>query len=76
MLLPLCGPAGRASTSWSGRALTGSLRSRIWSISVKIAVLAPMPSASDRMATVANSGLRRSPRSARRRSPMNVVMGD
>ena len=32
---------------------TGSFRSRIWSISVKIAVLAPMPSASDRMATVA-----------------------
>src|SRR4029079_15149033 len=41
---------------------------------VKMAVLAPMPSASDRIATVANSGLRRSPRAARRRSAQVVVM--
>src|SRR6266850_7669294 len=33
-----------------------------------------MPSASDRMATVENSTLRRSPRTARRRSPSNVIM--
>src|SRR3954451_10832061 len=60
-------------TSSSG-AFTGSLRSRIWSSSVKMAVLAPMPSASDRMATIENSGLRRRPRSARRKSPRTVLM--
>jgi hypothetical protein len=36
-------------------------------------VLAPMPRASDRIATVANSGLRRSPRIARRRSDSELV---
>src|SRR5262245_43350161 len=54
-------------TSSSG-ARTGSLRSSTWSMSVKIAVLAPIPSASERIATAANSGLRRRPRTARRRS--------
>ncbi len=67
MLLPMFEPRWKSITSSSG-ALTGSLRSRTWSIRVKIAVLAPIPRASDRMATMAKSGLRRSPRSARRRS--------
>src|SRR5712691_4546974 len=35
---------------------------------VKIAVLAPMPSASDRIATMENRGLRKSPRTANRMS--------
>ena len=43
-------------------------------MSVKIAVFAPMPSASDRIATVANNGLRRSPRKANRKSPPEVAM--
>src|SRR6476620_7388535 len=60
-------------TSWSG-AVTGSLRSRIWSISVNIAVLAPMPNASDRIATVEKRGLRRSPRIASRRSASVVLI--
>src|SRR4029077_18790583 len=60
-------------TSGSGAA-TGNLRSRIWSISVKMAVLAPMPRASDRIATAANSGLRRSPRIARRKSDNELVI--
>src|SRR5436190_14327401 len=47
---------------------TGSLRRRIWSISVNMAVFAPFPRASDRIATVAKSGLRRRPRKARRTS--------
>ncbi len=37
-------------------------------MSVKMAVFAPIPSASDRIATIANSGLLRSPRTAKRRS--------
>src|SRR5689334_4578322 len=43
-------------------------------MSVKIAVFAPMPSASERMATAANRGLRRRPRSARRKSEAELVM--
>src|SRR5881296_611832 len=39
-----------------------------------MAVLAPMPSASDRIATVAKRGLRRSPRRARRTSASSVDM--
>src|SRR6185436_14073366 len=35
---------------------------------VKIAVLAPMPSASDRIATIEKTGLRNRPRTARRKS--------
>jgi hypothetical protein len=50
------------------------LRSSIWSTSVKIAVFAPIPSASERIATIANSGLRRSPRTARRRSESVVIL--
>ena len=42
---------------------------------VKIAVLAPMPSASDRMATMEKSGLRTRPRSASRKSWAGSVMG-
>src|SRR5215203_1191092 len=61
-------------TSSSGF-FTGSLRSRIWSINVKMAVFAPIPSDSDRMATVANRGLRRSPRKAYRRSAKISVIG-
>ncbi len=36
----------------------------IWSISVKIAVFAPIPSASESTATLAKSGLRDNPRNA------------
>src|SRR5687767_12284202 len=61
-------------TSSSGLA-TGSFRRRIWSISVKIAVFAPMPSARERIATMANSGLRSRPRTARRRSLIGAVIG-
>src|SRR5215204_6362297 len=60
-------------TSCSG-AVTGSLRRTIWSISVKIAVFAPMPRASDRIATVAKRGLRRRLRIASRTSDVEVVM--
>src|SRR5947208_2646111 len=73
MLLPMCEPCWYNITSCSG-ATTGNFRSRIWSMSVKIAVVAPMPRASDRIATVANSGLRRSPRIARRRSDKELVI--
>lgn len=47
---------------------TGSMRSITASIRLKIAVFAPMPSASDRTATAAKAGLRRSVRTAYRRS--------
>src|SRR3954447_1281647 len=67
MLLPLCAPCWYSITSSSG-AFTGSLRKIIWSMSVKMAVLAPMPRASDRMATIENNGLRKSPRTANRTS--------
>src|SRR6187200_848167 len=67
MLLPLFAPCWYSITSSSGFC-TGSLRSTIWSISVKIAVFAPIPRASDRIATVANSGLRDRLRIARRTS--------
>src|SRR5947207_12166803 len=60
-------------TNRSG-SLTGSLRNKIWSISVKIAVFAPIPSASESVATMANSGLRRRPRMARRKSPVEAVI--
>src|SRR5688572_33114114 len=73
MLLPLCDPCCTSMTSCSG-ACTGSFRSTIWSINVNIAVFAPIPSASDRMATVANSGLRPRLRIARRTSDVVVVM--
>src|SRR6185436_18969626 len=54
-------------TSSSGR-VTGSLRRINWSMRVKIAVLAPIPSASDRIATIEKTGLRSRPRTARRKS--------
>ena len=73
MLLPLWLPRWNSITNCSG-SFTGSFRSRIWSISVKIAVLAPIPRASDKMATAANSGLRRRPRRARRRSGHKEVI--
>ena len=68
---PYAGPAWYSITSCSG-AVTGSLRSSIWSMRVNIAVLAPMPSASDRIATVAKRGFRRSPRRASRRSAIGA----
>src|SRR3954471_21511259 len=74
MLLPMLLACWYSITSWSGRAM-GSLRRRIWSISVKMAVFAPIPSASDRIATTANSGLRRRPRSANRRSEKVAIPG-
>jgi hypothetical protein len=43
-------------------------------MSVKMALLAPIPSARDRIATIANSGLRRRPRMAYRRSAQAVLM--
>src|SRR5688572_1608119 len=73
VLLPLCAPRWWSITSSSGAA-TGSLRSRIWSISVNIAVLAPIPNASDRIATIEKRGLRRSPRTASRRSENDGVI--
>src|SRR5258705_1661807 len=54
--------------------MTGSFLSSTWSMSVKIAVLAPIPRASDRMATVEKRGLRRRPRRAKRRSGSSVVI--
>ena len=72
-LLPMCGPVDQIMTSCSGCA-TGSRRSINWSISVKMAVLAPMPSASEDTATRVNSGLRRKLRSAKRRSNRNLPM--
>ena len=55
--------AMRISASSFGRD-TGSVRRRTASRSWKIAVFAPMPSASDRIATTAKPGVRR-----RRRTP-------
>ncbi len=63
----MCGPVDQIITNCSG-ALTGSSRSNNWSRSVKIAVLAPIPNASESTATVVNKGLRRRLRSAYRRS--------
>src|SRR5215217_720325 len=60
-------------TSSSGF-LTGSFRRTIWSMRVKMAVFAPIPSANERIATVEKTGLRRSPRNANRRSEMKDVM--
>jgi len=73
MLLPILLACWYSITSCSG-CDTGSLRSSIWSIRVKIAVLAPMPRASERIATLAKSGLRRSPRSASRMSLRAVIV--
>ena len=58
---PLSWVSMRTSTSSCGIA-TGSVRRRTASTSWKIAVLAPVPSASVRIATAANGGLRRSSR--------------
>src|SRR3954471_5539218 len=73
MLLPLCEPCWYSMTSCSGFR-TGSFRRTIWSISVKIAVFAPIPSASERTATVANRRLRPRLRIARRTSDVEDVM--
>src|SRR5947208_881213 len=53
---------------------TGKSRSINWSIKVKIAVLAPMPSARERIATAANRGLRRIARRANRKSRTRLVI--
>ena len=47
---------------------TGSFRSRSASITLKMAVLAPIPRASERMATPVKAGLRRNIRNANRKS--------
>src|SRR5580700_959431 len=60
----MCGPVDEINTSCDG-SLTGSSRSNNWSTSVKMAVLAPMPRASEPTATKVNSGLRRRLRSAK-----------
>src|SRR5476649_2738098 len=52
----------------------GSFRSMSWSMRLKMAVLAPMPSASERIATEAKSGLRRIARSENRMSGHKLVM--
>src|SRR5690606_17621647 len=57
----------RTSSSGSG---TGSERSITASMRLKMAVLAPMPSANDSTATVVKPGLRSSPRKAWRRADM------
>jgi hypothetical protein len=49
---------------------TGRTRSRIWSSSENIAVFAPIPRASEIVATAANSGLRSRPRRTTRRLDM------
>ena len=67
MLLPLCGPFWNSITNWSG-SFMGSMRSINWSIKVNIAVLAPIPRVSDRIATMANSGPRWMVRRANLRS--------
>jgi hypothetical protein len=54
---------------YSSRAFsTGSSRSTIALISEKIALVAPMPSASERMATIEKTGPRTSRRAPKRRS--------
>src|SRR5260370_42154346 len=60
-------------TKLSGCSLD-SCRNTIWSINVKMAVFAPIPNASDRMAIAANTGLRRRTRSAYRTSASKFVM--
>ena len=71
--MPCVGPCWSSMTSCSG-CWTGSIRSSTWSINVKMAVLAPMPSASDRIATHAKTGLLRSVRTASRMSWISVPM--
>ena len=66
-ILPFTPSIERSSTSSSGF-LTGMARRSTSLTSAKIAVFAPMPSASDRIATAANPGLSRSRRAAYRRS--------
>ena len=68
---PGFGP-GRAEVDQPLGSRTGSGRSSIWSKSEKIAALAPMPSASDRIATAVRAGVRNSVRSARRRLGMDA----
>ena len=69
----MCGPVDQIITSCSG-CTTGSRRSINWSMSVKIAVLAPIPSASEATATRVKSGLRRKLRRANRRSNRNLAL--
>ena len=61
------GPGASTTTSRSG-SFTGSRRNSTWSMSVKIAVLAPMPRARVRITTSVKPGLLASVRSAYRRS--------
>ena len=64
---PENGPGALSTTSRSGRS-TGSARSITWSSSVKMAVLAPLPSASVRITIAANAGFFQKTRSASFRS--------
>ena len=62
-----------SSVSCSG-SFTGSSRNSTWSMKVKMAVFAPIPKASEAMATVAKTGLLRSVLSEKRRSCSRVRM--
>ena len=64
---PENGPGALSTTSRSGRS-TGSARSITWSSSVKMAVLAPLPSASVRITIAAKAGFFQKTRSASFRS--------
>jgi hypothetical protein len=64
---PENGPVAWSTTSRSGRS-TGSARSITWSISVKIAVLAPLPRASVKTTIAAKAGFFQKTRSATLRS--------
>jgi hypothetical protein len=61
-------------TSCSGCITPGSARKTRLSIKEKIAVLAPIPNARDRIATVVTSGVERSERKARRKSREKASM--
>jgi hypothetical protein len=53
--------------------VTGNGRQRIWLNSEKIAAFAPMPNASDRMATAVTNGARMRVRMAKVRSRMALI---
>jgi hypothetical protein len=57
-VIPLCGPGLVKDTNWRAYFI-GIRRSNTWSAIVNTALLAPMPRASEKMATMVNSGLRR-----------------
>ena len=73
-ILPLTPSTARNSTSCCGF-FTGSTRRRNSLTRLKIAVLAPMPSASESTATDANPGFSRSSRAAWRTSRQRASSG-